>query len=137
MRILNIHHVISKGLFIRNLFRVRLPYLLFVDRQELKYYTINHDDPDVSPSSWWVGYFCYGLRPFQLHVTDCLGREVMRISRPFACTSRVLPCQLQKVEVFAPPGRRIGTVEQQWTAVRPVYLVKNSDDEDTFWIRGK
>ncbi|CAG9796053.1 unnamed protein product [Diatraea saccharalis] len=38
--------------------------------------------------------------------------------------------------VFAPPGQKIGSVEQQWTAVRPVYLVKNANGEHKFWIRG-
>ncbi|CAH2238713.1 jg17581 [Pararge aegeria aegeria] len=51
-------------------------------------------------NSWWVGYFCYGLRPLQLHVRDGTGAEVMRIYRPYACTSRIFPCQLQRIQLY-------------------------------------
>ncbi|KOB65974.1 Phospholipid scramblase, partial [Operophtera brumata] len=44
-----------------------------------------------------------------------LGEEVMRIKRPYACTPRVLPCQLQRLQVFAPPDELVGSVEQQWS----------------------
>ncbi|KAG6458825.1 hypothetical protein O3G_MSEX011072 [Manduca sexta] len=50
--------------------------------------------------------------------------------------NRVLPCQLQRLEVFAPPGQRIGTIEQQWTVVKPLYLVRNEEGEVVFWIKG-
>ncbi|CAB3255108.1 unnamed protein product [Arctia plantaginis] len=93
-------------------------------------YTIEEEN------NWWVGYLCYGLRPLQLRVRNCHGMEVMTINRPFAFTSRVLPCQLQTLEIFSPPGHLIGTVQQQWTALRPLYLVLNERGDSLFWIRG-
>ncbi|XP_052753059.1 phospholipid scramblase family member 5-like [Galleria mellonella] len=108
---------------IKNRFFIRTP------EQELVY-TVEEEN------SWWVGYICYGLRPLQLKVTNREGAEVMRINRPYACTARVLPCQLQRIEVFAPPGHLVGTIEQQWAAVRPLYLVKDVDGINMFWIRG-
>ncbi|XP_039761217.1 phospholipid scramblase 2-like [Pararge aegeria] len=87
-------------------------------------------------NSWWVGYFCYGLRPLQLHVRDGTGAEVMRIYRPYACTSRIFPCQLQRIQIFSPPGTRIGCIEQKWTPIRPEYFVKNENGEQVFWIKG-
>ncbi|KAM3959880.1 phospholipid scramblase 2 [Aphomia sociella] len=117
---------VKSVLFLRgkkNRFFVRTPH------QELVY-TVEEEN------SWWVGYFCYGLRPLQLRVTNSEGTEVMRINRPYACTTRVLPCQLQRIDVFAPPGHLIGTIEQQWTPVRPLYLIKDGDGVDLFLIRG-
>ncbi|XP_075987388.1 phospholipid scramblase 2-like [Anticarsia gemmatalis] len=117
---------IKSVLFLRgkkNMFYVRTP-----DQNLL--YTIEEEN------SWWVGYLCYGLRPLQLRVTNSEGTEVMRINRPYACTSRVLPCQLQTMEIFSPPEQLIGSVEQQWSAVKPLYLVKNVSGDHVFWIRG-
>ncbi|XP_045539794.1 phospholipid scramblase 2 [Papilio machaon] len=107
----------------RNRFQVRTP-----DRNLV--YTVEEEN------SWWVGYFCYGLRPLQLRVCNSVGAEVLRVRRPYACTPRVLPCQLQHLQVFSPPGHLIGTIEQQWAAVRPVYLIKKENGEELFWIRG-
>ncbi|KAL4712441.1 hypothetical protein ACJJTC_007457 [Scirpophaga incertulas] len=87
-------------------------------------------------NSRWVGYFCFGLRPLQLRVFDAKGKEVMRVRRPFAWTARVLPCQLQCIQVFAPPATAIGTVEQRWTPLRPIYHVKNAEGETKYLVNG-
>ncbi|KAG6458826.1 hypothetical protein O3G_MSEX011072 [Manduca sexta] len=120
--------------------RLRVKSVLFLRGKKNRFYVRTPDQNLVysveEDNSWWVGYFCYGLRPLQLRVTDSRGSEVMRIHRPYACTARVLPCQLQRLEVFAPPGQRIGTIEQQWTVVKPLYLVRNEEGEVVFWIKG-
>ncbi|XP_059047220.1 phospholipid scramblase family member 5-like [Achroia grisella] len=120
--------------------RLRVKTVLFLRGKKNRFYIRTPEKELVytveEENSWWVGYFLYGLRPLQLRVTDGEGAEVMRITRPYACTARVLPCQLQRIEVFAPPGCSIGTIEQQWTAIRPLYLVKDSDGFHLFWIRG-
>ncbi|XP_050685311.1 phospholipid scramblase 2-like [Leptidea sinapis] len=107
----------------KNRFYIRTP-----DRNLV--YTVEEDN------SWWVGYLCYGLRPMQLRVFNNCSEEIMRIDRPYACTARILPCQLQKIQVFAPPGRRIGSIEQQWTPIRPIYVVKRENGEEVFWLQG-
>ncbi|KAL0809966.1 hypothetical protein ABMA28_010814 [Loxostege sticticalis] len=120
--------------------RLRVKNVLFLRGKKNRFFVRTPDQTLVytveEENSWWVGYFAYGLRPLQLHVTNALGNEVMRINRPFACTGRILPCQLQHIQVFAPPGNSIGTIEQQWAAIRPIYLVKNRDGDNLFWIRG-
>ncbi|VVD04871.1 unnamed protein product [Leptidea sinapis] len=73
---------------------------------------------------------------YTLRVFNNCSEEIMRIDRPYACTARVLPCQLQKIQVFAPPGRRIGSIEQQWTPIRPIYVVKRENGEEVFWLQG-
>ncbi|CAH1643987.1 unnamed protein product [Spodoptera littoralis] len=94
-------------------------------------YTIEEEN-----RSWWVGYFCYGLRPLELRVMNEQGKEVMRIHRPFSCTARIFPCQLQHLEIYSPPEQLIGKVEQQWTALRPIYVIKNGDGDTLFLIIG-
>ncbi|XP_047519669.1 phospholipid scramblase 2-like [Pieris napi] len=107
----------------KNRFSVRTP-----DRNLV--YTIEEEN------SWWVGYLCYGLRPLQLRVFNSSSEEVMRISRPYACTSRIFPCQLQNIQVFSPPGRKIGSIEQQWAPIKPIYLVRRQNGDAVFWIQG-
>ncbi|CAH0731685.1 unnamed protein product, partial [Brenthis ino] len=120
--------------------RLRVKSVLFLRGKKNRFFVRTPDQNLVytveEENSWWVGYFCYGLRPLQLHVKDSEGVEVMRIDRPYACTARVLPCQLQRIQVFSPPGTRIGSIEQQWTPVRPEYVVKGEDGQQVFWIRG-
>ncbi|CAH2061034.1 unnamed protein product, partial [Iphiclides podalirius] len=120
--------------------RLRVRSVIFLRGKKNKFFVRTPDSNLVftveEENSWWVGYLCYGLRPMQLRVINNLGQEVMRINRPYACTARVLPCQLQHLEVFSPPGRLIGTIEQQWAAVRPLYLVRNEDGDEVFTIRG-
>ncbi|XP_028165133.1 phospholipid scramblase 2-like [Ostrinia furnacalis] len=120
--------------------RLRVKNVLFLRGKRNKFFVRTPDQNLVytveEENKWWVGYLCYGLRPLELRVSNSLGREVMRIRRPFAFTGRVLPCQLQNIQVFAPPEHRIGTIEQQWAAIRPIYLVKNDDGDSIFWIRG-
>ncbi|XP_046974189.1 phospholipid scramblase 2-like [Vanessa cardui] len=120
--------------------RLRVRSVLFLRGKKNRFFVRTSDQNLVytieEQNSWWVGYFCYGLRPLQLHVRDGSGTEVMRINRPYACTSRILPCQLQRVQVFSPPGTKIGSIEQVWTAVRPEYVVSRENGERIFWISG-
>ncbi|OWR54108.1 phospholipid scramblase 2-like [Danaus plexippus] len=120
--------------------RLRVKSVLFLRGKKNKFLVRTPDQNLVytveEQNSWWVGYFCYGLRPLQLHVRDNAGVEVMRINRPYACTSRILPCHLQRIQVFSPPGNPIGTIEQQWAPVRPIYLVKRENGEHAFWLKG-
>ncbi|CAH0599200.1 unnamed protein product [Chrysodeixis includens] len=120
--------------------RLRVKNVLFLRGKKNRFFVRTPDQNLIytieEENSWWVGYFCYGLRPLELRVINNLGAEVMRIHRPYSCTSRVLPCQLQRLQVYSPPGQLIGSVDQQWTAIKPTYLVKNSTGEHVFWIRG-
>ncbi|KOB67478.1 Phospholipid scramblase, partial [Operophtera brumata] len=72
-------------------------------------YTIEEENKLVIPPLLYAHQLC-GYHIYQLQ-----GEEVMRIKRPYACTPRVLPCQLQRLQVFAPPDELVGSVEQQWS----------------------
>lgn len=88
-------------------------------------------------NKWWVGYLTLSLRPFTLTVKDSSGEVVLTIKRPFSFTSRVLPCQLQRINVFAPEDILVGCVQQEWTPLRPVYSVRDAGGEVIYIIRGQ
>ncbi|XP_073958833.1 phospholipid scramblase 2-like isoform X2 [Choristoneura fumiferana] len=124
--------LITKRLHVKSVLLLRgkrSRYVIKSDEQNL-IYTVDEE------TSWWIGYLCYGLRPLRLRVLNEQGVEVMRIIRPYACTTRVLPCQLQTMKVYSPPGSLLGTIEQQWSPVKPVYVIKNTEGADLFWLRG-
>ncbi|XP_049881952.1 phospholipid scramblase 2-like [Pectinophora gossypiella] len=120
--------------------RLRVKGVLFLRGKKNQFFVRTPDQNLVytieEENSWWVGYFCYGLRPLQLHVLNGMGSEVIRISRPYAFTTRVLPCQLQRLQIFSPPDRLIGSVIQQWTAVKPLYMVRDITGADVFEVHG-
>ena len=58
--------------------------------------------------------FCGPTRPFDMTIKDNNDQEVIHLYRPLRCQSALFPCCLQVLEVSAPPGNIIGTVEQEW-----------------------
>ncbi|XP_015342456.1 phospholipid scramblase 1 isoform X1 [Marmota marmota marmota] len=80
---------------------------------------------------------CFGsARPFTLKVLDNLGREVITLHRPLACSSCCCPCCLQEIEVQAPPGIPIGYVIQNWHPCLPKFTIQNEKREDVLKITG-
>ncbi len=57
---------------------------------------------------------CGPIRPFEMTIKGYNDQEVMHLYRPLNCQSCLFPCCLQRIEVSAPPGKIIGTVEQEW-----------------------
>ncbi|KAF9823470.1 hypothetical protein SFRURICE_011323 [Spodoptera frugiperda] len=120
--------------------RLRVRNVLFLRGKKNRFFVKNTDQTLIytieEENSWWVGYFCYGLRPLELRVMNEQGIEVMRVHRPYSCTARMFPCQLQHLQIYSPPEQLIGSVEQQWAVLRPIYKIKNSDGETLFRITG-
>lgn len=79
---------------------------------------------------------CGPIRPFDMKILDNFKNQVMQLSRPLACDSCWFPCCLQKMEVYAPPGCLIGTVEQEWSILAPEFSVKNSAGDTVLRIEG-
>ncbi|CAG9796665.1 unnamed protein product [Diatraea saccharalis] len=79
---------------------------------------------------------CGPMRPFDMKILDNFQNEVIHLHRPLACDSCWCPCWLQSMEVSAPPGNVIGTIEQQWSICKPCYDVKNAAGDVVLKIKG-
>lgn len=42
----------------------------------------------------------------------------------------------QKLEVFSPPGCLVGTVEQEWSILNPIFTIRNAAYEEVLKIEG-
>ncbi|KAF2881506.1 hypothetical protein ILUMI_24663 [Ignelater luminosus] len=79
---------------------------------------------------------CGPIRPFEMRIFDNFGNHVIHLNRPLACDTCWFPCCLQTIEVSAPPGTLIGTVEQNWSVFCPKFAVKNAAGEVILRIEG-
>ncbi|XP_075160275.1 phospholipid scramblase 1 isoform X3 [Haematobia irritans] len=79
---------------------------------------------------------CGPARPFEMKIFDNFRNEVMHLHRPLACSSCCFPCCLQSMEVSAPPGNVIGTIEQEWTICSPAFRLKNHVGDTVLRIEG-
>lgn len=79
---------------------------------------------------------CGPLRRFKMRVFDAYQNEVMHLRRPAACDSCFFPCCLQSIEVSAPPGQYIGSVEQKWSMCYPHFVIKNVHGDTVLRIKG-
>ncbi|XP_028156275.1 phospholipid scramblase 1 isoform X3 [Ostrinia furnacalis] len=79
---------------------------------------------------------CGPMRPFDMKIMDNFQNEVIHLHRPLACDSCLCPCWLQSMEVSAPPGTVIGSIEQQWSLCKPCYDIKNAAGDVVLKIKG-
>ncbi|MBV97156.1 Phospholipid scramblase 4, partial [Eschrichtius robustus] len=95
-------------------------------------YFVTEDTDDYTRNAYRT------LRPFVLRVTDCMGREVMTMQRPFRCTCCCFCCPStrQELEVQCPPGITIGFVAEHWNLCRAVYSIQNEKKEDMMGVLG-
>ncbi|XP_012617860.1 phospholipid scramblase 4 isoform X2 [Microcebus murinus] len=95
-------------------------------------YIVTEDTDDFTRNSYRT------LRPFVLRVTDCMGREIMTMQRPFRCTCCCFCCHWarQELEVQCPPGVTLGFVAEHWNLCRAVYSIQNEKKESVLRVRG-
>ncbi|KAH8346001.1 hypothetical protein KR067_013402 [Drosophila pandora] len=79
---------------------------------------------------------CGPARPFDMKVFDNFQNEVIHMHRPLACSSCLFPCCLQSIEVSAPPGNVIGTIEQEWSICSPSFRILNHIGDTVLRIEG-
>ncbi|KAL1399911.1 hypothetical protein pipiens_007860 [Culex pipiens pipiens] len=79
---------------------------------------------------------CGPARPFDMKVLDFYQNEVLHFNRPLRCQSCCFPCCLQELEVSAPPGNVIGTVEQNWSIFTPQFSIKDTSGNTVLRIEG-
>ncbi|XP_022232441.1 phospholipid scramblase 2 isoform X4 [Drosophila obscura] len=79
---------------------------------------------------------CGPSRPFDMKVFDNYRQEVIHMHRPLACSACCFPCCLQSIEVSAPPGNVIGTIEQEWSICSPSFRILNHIGDTVLRIEG-
>ncbi|XP_041975667.1 phospholipid scramblase 1-like [Aricia agestis] len=79
---------------------------------------------------------CGSGRAFAMHLHDNTRQEALVLHRRLASASCLCPCRLQEMKVVMPPGEYVGRVEQQWTWLVPLYLVRGAADEVLYLIEG-
>lgn len=95
-------------------------------------YIVTEDTDDFTRNAYRT------LRPFVLRVTDCRGREIMTMQRPFRCTCCCFCCPSarQELEVQCPPGVTVGFVAEHWNLCRAVYSIQNENRKNVMRVRG-
>lgn len=79
---------------------------------------------------------CGPIRAFSMKILDNSAQEVMHIERNLRCTSCWFPCCLQSMDVYAPPGKLIGRVEQGWSAAYPVFHIVDDRGDTQLTVKG-
>ncbi len=79
---------------------------------------------------------CGPTRPFGMVIKDNNDQEVMYLDRPLRCQSCLYPCCLQSLDVQAPPGNTIGTVEQVWSLCSPRFDIRDQNGDVVLTIEG-
>ncbi|EDV96944.1 phospholipid scramblase 2 isoform X1 [Drosophila grimshawi] len=79
---------------------------------------------------------CGPARPFDMKIFDNFQQEVIHVHRPLACSACCFPCCLQTMEVTAPPGNVIGSIEQEWSICSPSFRILNHIGDTVLRIEG-
>ncbi|MCL4133686.1 UNVERIFIED_CONTAM: hypothetical protein GTU68_048025, partial [Idotea baltica] len=79
---------------------------------------------------------CGPKRPFDMRILDNLENEVIHLNRPLACDTCFFPCCLQSIEVTAPPGNVVGSVQQEWSILSPKFSIRNAGGDTVLTIEG-
>jgi len=84
---------------------------------------------------------CGPAREFTMHITDNLGREVIRVHREFKCCAgwnccANFDCCAMELQVEAPVGSVIGYVKQQKSCLAAKYAILDANHEKILRIEG-
>ncbi|XP_069474414.1 phospholipid scramblase 1-like isoform X3 [Ambystoma mexicanum] len=74
--------------------------------------------------------FCGPARSFVMTIIDNMGREVIRLHRPFRCSSCFCPCCLQEVKSLD-ECQAVGRISKQWSG----FVKEAFTDADNFGIQ--
>lgn len=82
--------------------------------------------------------YCLGpARPFKMHIIDYRGVEVIRLDRPYRCSSCCCFCCLQELEVMSPvTNERLGSVKQACSLFTPNYEIYDEQENHVFNVTG-
>ncbi|KAH9497927.1 recombinase rad51, variant 4 [Dermatophagoides farinae] len=79
---------------------------------------------------------CLGeVRPFIMRLYDNNRNEILRLDRPWRCTSCLCPCFLQELTVYS-GAQKLGSIRQEWSIFYPIFSILNSAGEKVLHIEG-
>ncbi|XP_036612584.1 phospholipid scramblase 4 [Trichosurus vulpecula] len=95
-------------------------------------YMVLEDTDDITRNAY------HTLRPFVIRVIDSMGREIMRLQRPYRCTCCCFCCSsaMQELEIQSPPGVALGYVMQQWGCCMTYFRIENEKKEQVLILDG-
>ncbi|XP_013384452.1 phospholipid scramblase 2 isoform X1 [Lingula anatina] len=84
---------------------------------------------------------CGPGRGFQMHITDNMGQEVVRVNREFKCCAGCCwcagaDCCAMEVSVESPPGQVVGHVRQATSGWAPKYTIMDAGMKTIFEVNG-
>ncbi|KAK7162639.1 hypothetical protein R3I93_006851 [Phoxinus phoxinus] len=103
------------------------------NRYEVKDDTGNKIFRIIEDNASWKRNFYRASRSFTMNVFNESNQEIIRLVRPFDCSSC---CCSNELEVQSPPGVAIGLVRQNWHFCLPKFTVENERGEPAFKIAG-
>ncbi|XP_064131640.1 phospholipid scramblase 4 isoform X2 [Loxodonta africana] len=75
-------------------------------------YIVSEDTDDFARNAYRT------LRPFVLRVTDCMGREIMTMQRPYRCTCCCFCCPSARQEITSLDGMfTLGDITRKWNGL--------------------
>ena len=80
--------------------------------------------------------FCGKGRGFEMSICNIRNEEILHLTRYLRAQACCWFCCLQKMEIFAPPGKLLGTINQLWAFCKPKLVVKDSQGKSLFMIKG-
>ncbi|KAF4528546.1 hypothetical protein B566_EDAN017085 [Ephemera danica] len=79
---------------------------------------------------------CGSWRGFTMRFFDPNRQEALFLRRPLAASLCCCPCFLQEIDVFAPDGKQLGRVYQEWTLFVPEFIVQDRNGSSIYRLQG-
>jgi uncharacterized protein YxjI len=80
--------------------------------------------------------FCNSRRAFTLNVKDSAGSNVLVMDRGLNCTCFCGLCCPDKLTVSTPSGQLLGTVEEEFAILNPLFAIKNAAGSTVLKVQG-
>ncbi|XP_059482001.1 phospholipid scramblase 1-like isoform X2 [Neocloeon triangulifer] len=79
---------------------------------------------------------CGSSRAFSMRLFDMNRQESLSFQRSLGASMCCCPCCLQQLDVYAPGGRIIGRVQQEWTLMIPEFFIQDSSGKVVYRLQG-
>ncbi|CAF2520430.1 unnamed protein product [Rotaria sp. Silwood2] len=89
----------------------------------------------LETSTFWQRFCCTTRRRFQLRILDNNNQRPLKCCSG-CCWCACSECCSQEVTVESPPGTLIGLVSQQGSCCRPIFAIKDDNDNHILTVRG-